>query len=503
SLDNDRLLDHIICQDVMNIVMHADSVLAKVLPANNKFYICVNSLASWNDCREMQQGFIDEYNENLMLKVELAKKEQMVEKTIFDEVLLRCSRLENRNVKLELKLQHQKESFLNNKPLNNQNASEILDAHIDYIKHSWEHADILREIVEHARALRPLDSDLDSACQTFTIAGKTYHLTRITSTKVVPFTETTSKSVTTQNPQNKVVVSKISNNSEPSQSWGSNVSDVPSTSLVDFRFENDQIAKIMGYGDYQMGNVMISWVYYVEGLVLEVATLELAVSTGTPSSTSVDQDTPSPSTSQPPQSSQSLVASPFIVEGFHDIEVAHLNNDPFVGVPIPEPTSEEFSSRDVIPTNVHSVNQPPKLLNKWTTDHPLDNVIGNPSQHVSTRHQLQNKALFCYLDAFLFFVEPKNYKEDLKESCWIEAMQEELNEFKRLEVWELIPRPDRVMIITLKWIFKGRTLLIQLTPQISIIFINGVLRRIKEKQEKSQDQEQSQEVKKRSLASHY
>ncbi|GKD10460.1 retrovirus-related pol polyprotein from transposon TNT 1-94 [Tanacetum coccineum] len=55
---------------------------------------------------------------------------------------------------------------------------------------------------------------------------------------------------------------------------------------------------------------------------------------------------------------------------------------------------------------------------------------------------------------FLSSVEPKTYKEALEESCWIEAMQEELHEFERLEVWELIPRPERVMIITLKWILK-------------------------------------------------
>nr|GFC77950.1 retrovirus-related Pol polyprotein from transposon TNT 1-94 [Tanacetum cinerariifolium] len=42
----------------------------------------------------------------------------------------------------------------------------------------------------------------------------------------------------------------------------------------------------------------------------------------------------------------------------------------------------------------------------------------------------------------------------LTQSCWIEAMQEELNEFERLEVWELIPRPDKVTVITLKWIYK-------------------------------------------------
>ncbi|GJY43936.1 retrovirus-related pol polyprotein from transposon TNT 1-94 [Tanacetum coccineum] len=61
--------------------------------------------------------------------------------------------------------------------------------------------------------------------------------------------------------------------------------------------------------------------------------------------------------------------------------------------------------------------------------------------------------MFCYFDAFLSSFEPKNYKDALKESCWIEAMQE-LNEFECLEVWELVPCPDRVMIITLKWILK-------------------------------------------------
>ncbi|GJV15534.1 retrovirus-related pol polyprotein from transposon TNT 1-94 [Tanacetum coccineum] len=72
---------------------------------------------------------------------------------------------------------------------------------------------------------------------------------------------------------------------------------------------------------------------------------DTADSTITPSSTTIDQDAPSP------------------------------NNDPFFGIPIPEPTSEESSSRDVIPTNVHSVNQPPEHLSKWIKDHPLDNVI--------------------------------------------------------------------------------------------------------------------------------
>ncbi|GJU55605.1 retrovirus-related pol polyprotein from transposon TNT 1-94 [Tanacetum coccineum] len=51
-------------------------------------------------------------------------------------------------------------------------------------------------------------------------------------------------------------------------------------------------------------------------------------------------------------------------------------------------------------------------------------------------------------------IEPKSYKEAINHSCWIKAIQEELNEFERLEVWELVPPPDKVMVITLKWIYK-------------------------------------------------
>ncbi|GKF03170.1 retrovirus-related pol polyprotein from transposon TNT 1-94 [Tanacetum coccineum] len=140
----------------------------------------------------------------------------------------------------------------------------------------------------------------------------------------------------------------------------------------------------------------------VVSLVPAAAAPRLADPTGTPSSTIIDQDAPS--------------------------AIAHLDNDPFFGVLILEPNSEESSLKDVIPTNVHSVNQPPEHLRKWTKDHLLNNVIRSPSR--------------------------PNYKEALKESCWIKAMQKELNEFERLKVWELVPRPDRFMIITLKWIFK-------------------------------------------------
>ncbi|GKF49745.1 hypothetical protein Tco_0142996, partial [Tanacetum coccineum] len=111
----------------------------------------------------------------------------------------------------------------------------------------------------------------------------------ITSANVVPPKKTTSHSVKTQKPELKVysrkpknvknvgsskkakiIESKNANNSKPNHTWGSNATDIPSSSSLvmrgTVRFRNDQVAKIMGFGDYQLGNIIISRVYYVEGL---------------------------------------------------------------------------------------------------------------------------------------------------------------------------------------------------------------------------------------------
>ncbi|GKA99267.1 retrovirus-related pol polyprotein from transposon TNT 1-94 [Tanacetum coccineum] len=121
--------------------------------------------------------------------------------------------------------------------------------------------------------------------------------------------------------------------------------------------------------------------------------------------------------------------------------------------PSPKTIYEESSSSDVIPTTVHLDAPISEHLSKWTKDHPLQNIIGDPSRLVSTRLQLHKQALFCYYDAFLTSVEPNTYKDALTQSCWIKAMQEELHEFERLEVRELVPPLDKVMVIPLKWIY--------------------------------------------------
>nr|GEV66074.1 hypothetical protein [Tanacetum cinerariifolium] len=128
--------------------------------------------------------------------------------------------------------------------------------------------------------------------------------------------------------------------------------------------------------------------------ITEVVALKPAASTGSPSSTTADQDAPSPSNSKTTPEPQSSIIPNNVEDNNHDLDVAYMNNDSFF-------------------------------------------------------------ALFCYYDAFLTSIEPKTYKDALTQSCWIEVMQEELNEFEHLEVWELVPRLDKVMVITLKWIYKG------------------------------------------------
>ncbi|GJZ49251.1 retrovirus-related pol polyprotein from transposon TNT 1-94 [Tanacetum coccineum] len=151
--------------------------------------------------------------------------------------------------------------------------------------------------------------------------------------------------------------------------------------------------------------------------VIEVEALVPAVSTSSPSSTTVDQDAPSPSNSQTIPETQPPVIPNDVEENNHDIEVAHMGNDPYFGVPIPEVHSDQSSSSDSIHTIVHPDHQISKHNSKWTKDHPLENIISALERPVSTRLQLHEQALFCYYDAFLTAFEPKTYKDALTQSC--------------------------------------------------------------------------------------
>ncbi|GKD32735.1 retrovirus-related pol polyprotein from transposon TNT 1-94 [Tanacetum coccineum] len=121
--------------------------------------------------------------------------------------------------------------------------------------------------------------------------------------------------------------------------------------------------------------------------------------------------------------------------------------------------SHSSSSSKVQPPSSHQaesnqVTQPHEHLEKWSKDDPMENIIGHPSRPVSTRKQLATDALWCLYNSVLSKVKPKNFKKAVNEDFWFEAMQEEIHEFDRLQAWELVPYPDCVMIIALKWIYK-------------------------------------------------
>nr|GFC06147.1 Gag-Pol polyprotein [Tanacetum cinerariifolium] len=92
-------------------------------------------------------------------------------------------------------------------------------------------------------------------------------------------------------------------------------------------------------------------------------------------------------------------------------------------------------------------------LNNDTKDHPLHKIIGDPKSSVRTRGQLANSCLFSCL---LSFIEPANVAEALRDADWVSAMQEELDQFERLKVWRLLPRPEGKSVIKTKWVFKNK-----------------------------------------------
>ncbi|KAI3795101.1 hypothetical protein L1987_37746 [Smallanthus sonchifolius] len=103
-------------------------------------------------------------------------------------------------------------------------------------------------------------------------------------------------------------------------------------------------------------------------------------------------------------------------------------------------------------------------------NHPIDNIIGDPYAGVQTRHRTitENTSLYteifdtgvmetCLHAVFVSQLEPKNVKEALTENCWIEAMQDELSQFQKLHVWDLVDLPKGFQPIGTRWVFKCKT----------------------------------------------
>ncbi|GJR77233.1 retrovirus-related pol polyprotein from transposon TNT 1-94 [Tanacetum coccineum] len=125
-----------------------------------------------------------------------------------------------------------------------------------------------------------------------------------------------------------------------------------------------------------------------------------------PVSTSIDQDAPSSSIPSTQYQEHSLIIS----QGVEESPKTPLFNDDPLHEFLHEDSTSQGSSSNLRPSNT-----PFKLIGRWTKDHPIANVIGDPSRSIFTKKQLKTDAMWCYFDTFLTSVEPKNFKQAMTE----------------------------------------------------------------------------------------
>ncbi|GJX44060.1 retrovirus-related pol polyprotein from transposon TNT 1-94, partial [Tanacetum coccineum] len=145
-----------------------------------------------------------------------------------------------------------------------------------------------------------------------------------------------------------------------------------------------------------------------------------------PTDNSTQQDTP-PTTNIRP-TSQPLTPINVHAKENNDNQAEFTN--PFC-TPVQE--NAESSSRNIGTSNMHTFNKPQDSEYRWTKDHPLTQVHGNPSKPVQTRRQLETDPEMCMF-----------------------ALTEELYQFNRLQVWELVDKPFGKNVIKLKWLWKNK-----------------------------------------------
>nr|GEW58357.1 hypothetical protein [Tanacetum cinerariifolium] len=138
-----------------------------------------------------------------------------------------------------------------------------------------------------------------------------------------------------------------------------------------------------------------------------------------------------PSTNIQSTSAPSTHTNVHAVENNNDqaAEGEQLQDDEFTN-PFCAPAQEEAESslHNNGNSNVPTFNQPHVSEYRWTKDHPLEQVRGNPSRPVQTRRQLATDPEMCMFALTVSTAEPKNIKEAMADSAWIEAMQEELHQ---------------------------------------------------------------------------
>nr|GEZ60364.1 hypothetical protein [Tanacetum cinerariifolium] len=114
-------------------------------------------------------------------------------------------------------------------------------------------------------------------------------------------------------------------------------------------------------------------------------------------------------------------------------EYAQVENDEFINIFCTSVQDQgETSSCHVDSSNMHTFYHH-LSEHRWTNDHPLEQVIGNPSQSVRTRCQFESDGEMCMFALTVSRTKPKNIKEAMADSAWIKSIYKELHQFDRLD----------------------------------------------------------------------
>nr|XP_033510075.1 uncharacterized protein LOC117274823 [Nicotiana tomentosiformis] len=86
------------------------------------------------------------------------------------------------------------------------------------------------------------------------------------------------------------------------------------------------------------------------------------------------------------------------------------------------------------------------------TECAIEDETGDPREGMKIRGSLKKKANIALISQ----VKPKKVDEALKESSWIQAMQDELDQFDKKQVWKLVPKPANATVVGTKWVFRNK-----------------------------------------------
>jgi hypothetical protein len=94
----------------------------------------------------------------------------------------------------------------------------------------------------------------------------------------------------------------------------------------------------------------------------------------------------------------------------------------------------------------------PRVHQAIQRDHPVNSILSDIRKGVTTRSRV---AHFCEHYYFVSSIEPYRVKDALRDSDWVLAIQEELNNFTRNEVWHLVPHPNQNVVGTVGDLFSN------------------------------------------------